>query len=147
MTTDRDFKFACDKALTDGINRLGLEFGIVSRIEDELYEVFCVVSQTNVFQKGEKFPLQLTYCREVFSKNKTIALTEIEGIPGLAMHPLYMPMALEAYIGSPIINGSRVWGTINFTSMRVRAQAFSEEEKRFVEDAAYQLGKLIEVGH
>lgn len=122
---------------------LDLSMGIVSHIENNRYEIVAVYSNTGVFVPGESFPLGDTYCRDVVSSEKTIALTEIDGVPGMQLHPLYHVLALESYISTPIFVNACVWGTLNFSSMRVRPNQFSTEEIEFVEKSAANISLLI----
>jgi len=139
----QELKALSGKLLSEGRQCLGLSLGIVSRIIDEDYEIVAVCSDTGVFVAGETFALKDTYCREVVTKKQTIALTEMEGSRGLQKHPLYGNLPLEAYISSPILVDDTVWGTINFSSMKLREKSFSSEEVALVEDAAQQLTTLI----
>ena len=136
-------KKQCDEILKEGCEKLGLSMGIVSHVKDNRYEIVAVHSNTGVFVPGESFPLGDTFCREVVMSEKTIALTEIDDVPGMQLHPLYHVLALEAYISTPIFVNSSVWGTLNFSSMRVRPDRFSEEEISFVETAATNISLLV----
>lgn len=138
-----EVKKQCDSILKEGCEILGLSMGIVSHVRDNRYEIVAVHSDTGVFVPGESFPLGDTYCRDVVSSAKTIALTEIDEVPGMQLHPLYHVLALEAYISTPIFVNGSVWGTLNFSSMRVRPSEFSEDEIKFVESAAANISLLI----
>lgn len=138
-----ELKKQCDSILEQGCEKLGLSMGIVSYVNDNRYEIVSVHSDTGVFVAGESFPLGDTYCRDVVSSEKTIALTEIDGVPGMQHHPLYHVLALEAYISTPIFKDARVWGTLNFSSMRVRPNKFSAEEINYVEVTAVKISALV----
>ncbi len=139
-----DLNSFSNKLLKEGREKLGLTMGIVSHIEEGNYELVAVSSEAEVFVAGETFPLEATYCRQVYKEKRTIALTEIDGCPGLKLHPLYDSMALEAYISSPIMVEGKVWGTVNFNCMVLRDHAFTEEERTFLENAALQIAQEIE---
>jgi GAF domain-containing protein len=126
----------CSEILTEGNVRLSMTMGIVSHIEDEKYEIVSVKSLTNVFVAGESFQLQDTYCRDVYRTGETIALTEMGGQPGLQSHPLYSFLPLEAYISAPILFNGEIWGTLNFSSMIVKPETFSDSEVDFVNSSA-----------
>lgn len=140
---DPVFRHFCEALLDQGRDALAAETGIVSRIHDDLYTVVAVRARTNVFRHGDTFPLQETYCRDVFSRGELIALTEVDGTPGLQKHPLYMPMALEAYIAAPIMIDGSVWGTVNYTSMKIREQPFSDEDARLVSAQADRIASQL----
>ena len=138
-----NFRSLCTDLLEEGRNRLSLTMGIVSHIEKEDYEIVAVSSNAGVFVAGESFALKDTYCRDVYKQKKTIAITEIDGHPGLQHHPLYMALALEAYIGSPIFVDGQVWGTLNFSCMQIRDKPFTDEEIQFNENATKIISRAI----
>ncbi len=138
-----DFRKTCQKILTQGRQILDLEMGIVSHIHDNLYDIIAVDSQTGVFQSGESFALNDTFCRDVYNTGNTIALTELGGITGLQKHPLYPVLGLEAYISTPIIRDDKVWGTLNFSSMLLRDHLFTANEVILVESYAKRLSLLL----
>ncbi len=55
--------------------------GIVSRIYDNNYEVFAVYSETGIPKIGDIYDLEAVYCQEVYSREKTVAITQIENRP------------------------------------------------------------------
>ena len=138
-----EFKKLCKEIVAEGSEKLGMSMGIVSKIYNNKYEVVAVYSKTGVFVAGESFPLSDTYCKDVYSKAKTIALTEIDGIAGLQLHPLYHIHALEAYISTPIFKNDVVWGTLNFSCMRIRPNEFSRDEIKYVENSAAKISVLL----
>ncbi|MDE2592736.1 MAG: GAF domain-containing protein [Burkholderiales bacterium] len=129
--------------LEEGRQRLSMSMGIVSRIEGDRYEIVAVSSRTGVFVAGEVFPLMNTYCRAVYERKVTIALTEIDGVRGLRLHPLYETLPLEAYISAPIFHESKVWGTFNFSCMEHRDQPFSDADIRWVNGTSHQISEVL----
>ena len=57
-------------------------------------------------------------------------------------HPLYKNLPLESYISSPIIIGDKVWGTINFSSMKIRDK-FTDEDISYNEKLADKLSQVL----
>ena len=131
-----DLQNLYNEILTEGNNRFSTMMGIVSHIENDGYEIVAVKSLANVFVSGESFPLHQTYCRDVYSTGKTIALTELDGKPGLQCHPLYKNLAIEVYISTPILKHGIIWGTLNFSSMILRSQPFNNSDIEFIESSA-----------
>lgn len=125
--------------LTEGNNRFSATMGIVSHIENNEYEIVAVESLANVFVSGESFPLHQTYCRDVYSTGKTIALTELDGKPGLQCHPLYKDLPIEAYISTPILKHGVIWGTLNFSSYILKPLPFSDSDIEFIESSAKRI--------
>ena len=120
----------CDEILEEGVTELsmgdGVYLAIVSHIVDDLYEIVSVRSATKVFVPGESFPLDDTLCRDVFAKGITIALTHIAREPGQSLHPLYENMDIEAFISTPIYKRGEIWGTLNFTNLKIKRDPFTE---------------------
>jgi GAF domain-containing protein len=129
--------------LTEGNNRFSTTMGIVSHIENGEYEIVAVKSIGGVFVTGESFPLYKTYCRDVYSTGKTIALTELDGKPGLECHPLYKNLPLESYISTPINKHGGIWGTLNFSSMVLKSSPFSDSDVEYIEAAAKRITLAI----
>jgi len=132
-----------DEILTVGNNLYSTTMGIVSHIENDEYEIVAVKSIANVFVPGESFPLHETYCRDVCRTGKTIALTELDGKPGLQCHPLYKNLPIEVYISTPIKKHGIIWGTLNFSSMIFRSQPFSDSEIEYIEYSAKRISSAL----
>jgi GAF domain-containing protein len=115
----------CSGILNEGRSRFDAMLGIVSRIEKGQYEVFAVSSDTGIPDKGDCYPLSAVFCRDVFEHRKTFAITEIDGVQGMRLHPLYETIPCEFYLGSPIFVDGKVWGTLNFTSLANKDVPFS----------------------
>ncbi|GAA5314823.1 MAG: hypothetical protein AseanaTS_00270 [Candidatus Pelagadaptatus aseana] len=127
--------------LQQGLARFDLALGIVSRIENTNYQVVMVLPDNGAFTAGDIFPLQDTYCREVATNKTTVALTQLNGVPGLCKHPLYSGLPLESYISTPILLDGNVWGTLNFSSMKIRDHDFSQDD---IEQIKHWAGLLAE---
>jgi len=137
-------KLFCEEILEEGIEIFDLSLGIVSKVEENSYKVIAVMPKDSVFQVDESFKLEDTYCREVIEKESTIALTQLKNTPGLRKHPLYSGLPLEAYISTPITVGGKVWGTLNFSSMKIRDSEFSLDEIELIEIRANSIAEHIE---
>ena len=112
---------------------LGLQIGIVSKVYGNNYEIIAIDDIANEFKSGDGLQLEDTYCSDIFSQGKTIAISEVDGVLGLQKHPVYAINTLEAYIGAPIKMNGDIWGTINFSSMVMRPTKFSASEIALVE--------------
>jgi GAF domain-containing protein len=132
-----------NEILTQGNEIFSTTMGIVSHIENDEYEIMAVQSIGSVFVAGESFPLNETYCRDVYNTGKTIALTELDGKPGLQCHPLYNNLPIEVYISTPIFKHGIIWGTLNFSSMIVRSQPFSDDEIDYIKSSAERISSAI----
>jgi len=142
MNNNKVRKLALD-ILTQGRNRFGAMLGIVSRIDNETYKIFAVSSETGIPENGDGYPLDAVYCREVVQSGQTVAITEIDGVQGLRLHPLYDHIPCEFYISSPILVDGEVWGTLNYTSLEGRGAPFSAEDIAFNETDARKIALAI----
>ncbi len=136
-------QFACQQALAAGRFRFGAMMGIVSRIEGDQYHVVAASSDTGIPEAGDTYLLESLYCRDVVEKQCSIAITEIDGVPGMSLHPLYDSIPCEFYISSPIIVDGQVWGTLNFTSLEKRSLAFSPMDIAFNEANAADIARAL----
>lgn len=134
----------CESVLAIGVEHFAMSTGIVSHIVDNEYKIIAVLSPGNVFVAGDIFQLNDTYCREVVDKGRTIALTQLNGVPGLRKHPLYAGLPLESYIAAPIIVDNKIWGTLNFSSMKIRSQPFSLNDVETIELYAAKIQSILE---
>lgn len=133
---------SCHELINQGVDQLHMPVGIVSHIYNDLYEIVTINSEMDEFIQGAIFPLSNTYCRDVYRTDKTIAITEIDHVLGMQLHPLYVSLPVEAYISAPIHHNGSVWGTVNFTSAKIRP-SFSKADIERVEQYAGTISKWL----
>lgn len=126
-----------------GCDLFDLEFGIQSRIDGNDYLVESAISPNGELSTGAKFELSGTYCAEVVSCQKTVTYREVGSIPEMKGHPVYVNMKLESYISTPIWIEGKIYGTLNFSSLKIRKRNFNNEEKKFIEIIADLISKRI----
>lgn len=140
----------CDEILEEGLAELSMSEGtylaIVSHIEDGEYQIVSIRSPDPIFTPGDTFPLDDTLCRDVFTKGITIALTHVAREPGQTLHPLYHDLDIEAFISAPIYKRGEIWGTLNFTNLKIKRDAFSQREVAYTESAARRLSDALSSG-
>jgi GAF domain-containing protein len=133
----------CHTLVNDGVKKLNMPVGIVSHIYNSMYEIVTINSEMGEFIGGAVFPLEHTYCRDVYRLDKTIEITEIDNVQGMQLHPLYVSIPVEAYISAPIHHNGSVWGTINFTSAEIHP-SFSKENIECVEAYATTISEWLD---
>ena len=133
-----------NKILTQGINRLGLDVGIISKVTGASYKILACVSDTVNIKPGEEFELSDTYCSDVVREKKTKYYKDVATITEMLKHPVYLNMQLRAYVGTPIIVHGEIWGTINYSSLRPHKNAYSNEEIKFLESQANSIASSLE---
>ena len=142
MSTEKA-KALCYEILDAGIKRYPVLVGIVSRIENNNYEIFATVSDTGIFKEGDVYNLDSVYCRDVYRRGETVAITQIDNVRGLKLHPLYKDIPLEVYISSPVMVDGQVWGTLNFSSLDTSEKDFTDDDIRFNEKQAQRIADAI----
>ncbi len=118
--------------LSAGRKIFDLETGIVSRIQDDIYTVVDVVSHLDAIQRGDEYPLEGTYCREVYNGRKVLGFPRVGALQFMKDHPVYVNLKLESYLSSPIEVDGELYGTLNFTSATPRKNGFSEHERELI---------------
>ncbi len=130
--------------LSVGKKLFNLETGIVSKIENSTYTVLSFSSPLEGLEEGLEFPLQDTYCREVFARKETVAIAHVGADKKMCLHPVYLNMKLESYISAPIYVEGSIFGTLNFTDRRIRDDGFSSNQFDTIEIMAKTIGRFLE---
>ena len=110
--------------LENGCRQFRLPIGILAHIVDDKYEVVQVVSPDNSIQTGTVFELGNTYCRETLKADGPVGF-EHAAHSDWKNHPCYQEFKLETYLGIPVVAGSMVYGTLNFSSPDPRESRFT----------------------
>ncbi len=107
-----------------GLERFGLDIGIVSLIVEDTYEVVAAVAPEGVaLGPGDTFELGNTYCSVTIGSTGPVGF-ECAAESEFATHPAYGIFKLEAYIGLPIHVNGELYGTLNFSSAAARERSF-----------------------
>ncbi|QCC51970.1 PAS domain-containing protein [Halapricum salinum] len=115
-----------------GCQTLGLEIGIVSRIQESDYTVEAVHAPEADIEAGDQFDLASTYCAEVVGTDSVCSFADAVS-DGKETHPAYREFELESYIGVPLVVDDTRYGTVNFSSPTTRVAPFGALERTFVE--------------
>lgn len=144
ITTDQQLSAAekIEHILALGVQYFGLPVGIVARIQNDSYIVEHVVTPDGSLEQGTSFELGETYCLHVVNADGPVAYNHT-GESEIKDHPCYQKFQLEAYIGVPLIVDQERYGTLNFSSAEIRAEAFSEDEIQFARLFAQWIAQQI----
>ncbi len=142
-TSYKNFQELFKDYLQTGCQIFKLETGIISKVIDSNYIIDSVRSDIEFLKPQLEFPLADTYCREVVKTARTITYTNVGKIPTMKGHPVYQNLKLESYIGTPILINGNVYGTLNFSSTKIRERDFSIQEKEIIELMAESISKYI----
>lgn len=124
-------------------DKIGMQTAIVSHINRNDYEVEVLACDIGFIEEGQHFDLSGTYCSEVIRSNGLVMYEHVGSIESMRLHPVYLALQLESYIGMPLQSpDGTVYGTLNFSSLYVREHGFSAEDrnhlielKQSIEDA------------
>jgi PAS domain S-box-containing protein len=113
--------------LVNGCRQFTMPIGILARIDGETYEVVEAISPDDSILPGTVFELGNTYCRETVKADGPIGF-EHAAHSDWKNHPCYQEFKLESYLGIPVITGSTIYGTLNFSSPTPRKSRFTATE-------------------
>ena len=145
ITNYIDYDKQIDAALRVVSEYLALPLGIVSCIQDQVYEVVNVYAKDILVpvSKGQVYALNHTYCG-IFYRNDTAVGIHHVGQSEWAIHPYYMSTGLETYIGAPVRVRGKRYGTVCFLGSSPRTDPFSRYELEFIEIIANWIGYSVE---
>jgi GAF domain-containing protein len=136
------FLKTCYNKLDKGLEKYNLDLGIVSQIENEIYHLVAVRDASETFKVGAGFPIGDTYCREVWNKGAAVSIPAENDERKIQDHPLYPNLPLEAYISVPILYDSKIWGTLNFSSLQPKP-SFTQEDILYAERLAADIAAAL----
>lgn len=129
--------------LTIGNREFGTTLGALARIEDNVYELIAVESNSGAYVPGEKYGLGDSLCRRVFEEQRIISEIGIGNTPLTLHHPLYRSLPLECFIGAPISRNGQPWGCVDFSSMAYREAPFDEEQISLLVSLTHEIVQLV----
>jgi GAF domain-containing protein len=130
------------QALAIGTRLLNLEFGIVSKIDADIYRIVSQVSPPNTLSNDQEFSFGVTYCNITLERGEVVSIANM-GESIYAHHPCYSAFKLEAYIGAPIVVDGRMYGTVNFSSPNPYGREFDSTDCEFIALLAGWVGSAI----
>lgn len=133
------------EGLKIGVDIFNMHTGIVSEIHGQRYLIKSVYSKMgDVFSPGQEFELADTYCAAVSKTRKTITYKQVGAIPAMILHPVYVAVQLESYIGTPLYDKDKAFiGTLNFSSHAIRRNDYSREEIALIERMANKISQVL----
>jgi PAS domain S-box-containing protein len=134
-----------------GRQRFGMEIGILSRIQDEDFEILEVqcpqippgLVVNRPLRPGQHLPLAETYCFRTMEANDPLYF-EFLLMYGTNVPPKYGPFRIQAYIGTPVIVAGEVYGTLSFSSQTPLHEPFKPVDREILKLMAQWIGGEIE---
>ncbi|MCT7972029.1 response regulator [Laspinema olomoucense] len=145
ITSSRKLSFEqrLQRLLSMGKRRFGLPVAILSRIKGDRYEIMAVESPDNTLQPGDRFPLSQTYCRETLRLKEPLYFESVS-VTRWHNNPTQTAFPQEAYIGTRVIVGGKIYGTLSFSSSTPLGRPFKAVDKELLKLMAQWIGSEIE---
>ena len=137
------FEEQARQALALTTQLLGLDIGILSRIEDDVYTVVACHAPSTEMAPGDTFALGQTYCSLTLAADDVVAFSDIADTEHIG-HPCRDLFGLEAYIGFPVRVGGELYGTINFSAAAPSPDPFTDADADLIRLLALWVGGAIE---
>ena len=139
-------EYLINEILNHGVNKLGLDNAIVSKIDGNIYKVVACLSQDLPIKSGDEFELSKTYCFDVMLEKSTKFYEDAAVVSEILKHPCYLSTQLRAYIGTPIFINDEIWGTLNYSSLSPHRSVYTDEEIEFLEAQAERIADILHQG-
>jgi PAS domain S-box-containing protein len=117
-------------ALEVGVNLLGLEIGVITRTDGDVYTVLHAHSADGSIQRGQKLLPSQTYCDLTYQVNDLVAIENMGESP-YKDSACYALMGMETYIGVPLMVYGQRFGTLSFVGRAPRREPFTAFDKDF----------------
>jgi PAS domain S-box-containing protein len=117
-------------ALEVGVNLLGLEIGVITRTDGNIYTVLHAHSADGSIQRGQRLLPGQTYCDLTYQMNGLVAIENMGQSP-YKDSACYALMSMETYVGVPLMVYGQRFGTLSFVGRAPRREPFTAFDKDF----------------
>ena len=115
------------EALARATRLLGLDAGVLSRIEDDVYHVEVCHPAGSGLEPGQTFAARAMFCSVALDAGGPVAVDHMAASP-YRTHPAYATFGFESYIGIPVRVAGRSYGTLCFAGRAPRTPPFSQDD-------------------
>jgi len=134
------------RILQVGVDHFSLPIGLISSINDNIYQVEYSCTPNREVLPGMQFELGNTYYVHTLSSDLPTSYHHT-AMSDIKEHPCYQGFGLEAYIGVVLyVNGKR-WGTLNFSSPNPKSQPFSDDDLEVMKLLAQWVGNEMSLAN
>ncbi|MEL6254560.1 MAG: PAS domain S-box protein [Bacteroidota bacterium] len=130
--------------LDTGCRLMRMETGIVSVVKDSSYKILGIQSPHKDWKTGMVFCLDDTLCEAVMTQNRPIYYHDMV-LSEMQDHPLYKSGSVNSYIGTKIILGEGLVGTLNFSSRFSQEIPKDDNQLTFISLLANGLSHLLQL--
>ena len=148
---ERSFSLRVEQILIVGCQQLNLDVGILSKIEHDLYRIVAVkltADSTLQVTVGDIFSVEQTCCERTIQAQHPISFQrdKTDNADNLSWqaHPCYLDTNPQAYLGTKVMVGGEVYGTLNFSSLKPHPEPFKTIQIELIELMAQWIGGEIE---
>jgi PAS domain S-box-containing protein len=128
---DRTRSEKIERMLAAGCERLDIDSGFLTRIEDGTQEIVEAVGAVPELEPGSTAPLSEAYCRHTIGREEPLGVTD--AATEMAEDPAYHRFGLACYLGAEIVVDGDRFGTVCFAGTQPRETAFTDAERTFVD--------------
>ncbi|MFC6724349.1 PAS domain S-box protein [Halobium palmae] len=138
-----DVETRIERALRAGIERLGVDGGALTRVEDGVQHLVRAVGSIDHLRAGDSCPLDRAYCRATLESDSPLSVRDA-GSDDRISDAAYRTFGFGCYLGSKLVVDGEAYGTVCFVSEGGRDRPFSEAERLFVELVAGLASQALE---
>jgi len=127
-----------------GCDRLGLETGFLSRIDEstDRYEVETAVGHEDDLE-GAVLDLSTIYCRDTITSDDILGIHDAEATDRES-HPAADELGISCYLGGKIVVDGELYGTLCFLNRDSRDRPFTAAETSFVDLMSRWMSQAVE---
>lgn len=137
------FEERVQSLLEMGSRRFGMALGVLTKLEGANLVIVRVHSHMTGVARGQVVPLCQSYCQATLDESGPICFEQAKGSEW-ASHPGYASTNWESYLGTKVLVGDRVYGTICFADAKPYPKKFSAADKDFLQLMARWVGGELE---
>ena len=137
------FEHAIGRLLELGCRRLGLQVGMLTRIDGTVYAVQHLYPGSLIDHSGRSFTLTGTYCEWTARTREPVGVASPD-LPTWSPPAIDPAFTIRSYLGMVVIVSDEVYGTLSFFSALTRERAFAGYERTFLKLAAQWIGHELE---
>lgn len=126
-----------------GTQEFGMQVGILSHIQGNVYTVEHFYPENAGLFKGQTFDVNATYCSITLGLRRPTAIHHMQNSE-YHQHPCYDIFRLESYIGVPMYVHGQLYGTLNFSSLEPGVLPFTAIDRSLMEVLAYRAALILE---
>jgi len=110
---------ALEQYIKFGINKIGFETGIISKVEGDDYTILEVINPDEKLHKGMIVPLYNTLCKKAIETKSTLIISDVKKT-NLYNLPARKMLNISSIISTPLVVNNKIFGTLTFCSKEVK---------------------------